>query len=131
MQDRLGDEFDGLIVSVTKYGFFVELTELFVEGLVTLDALEDDHYMFHENTRQIIGGRTRRTFSIGDKVRVLADRIDYAQRRIQFALAGEATTARPHHKPAHKQPTEHPAKPRPAAKPVTKKDRKQRKKKRH
>jgi ribonuclease R len=87
MQDRLGEEFDALIVSVTKYGFFIELTELFIEGLVPLDSLDDDLYSFRENTRQIIGGRTRRTFSIGDRVRVLADRIDHAQRKIQFALA--------------------------------------------
>jgi ribonuclease R len=89
MQDRLGDEFDGLIVSVTKFGFFVELNELFIEGLVPLDSLADDHYTFRENTRQIIGGRTRRTFSIGDKVRVLVDRIDHALRKIQFALVEE------------------------------------------
>jgi ribonuclease R len=89
MQDRLGDEFDGLIVSVTKFGFFVELNELFIEGLVPLDSLTDDHYTFRENTRQIIGGRGRRTFSIGDKVRVLVDRIDHALRKIQFALVEE------------------------------------------
>jgi ribonuclease R len=89
MQDRLGDEFDGLIVSVTKFGFFVELNELFVEGLVPIDSLNDDHYTFRENTRQIIGGRSRRTFSIGDKVRVLVDRIDHALRKIQFALVEE------------------------------------------
>ncbi len=86
MQDRLGEEFDALIVSVTKYGFFVELTELFIEGLVPIDSLQDDLYSFRENTRQIIGGRLRRTFSIGDRVRVLADRIDHGQRKIQFAV---------------------------------------------
>ncbi|MFI5105525.1 MAG: RNB domain-containing ribonuclease, partial [Terriglobales bacterium] len=126
MQDRLGNEFDGLIVSVTKYGFFVELSELFIEGLVPLDSLEDDYYNFHENTRQIVGGRTRRTFSIGDKVRVLADRIDYAQRRIQFALAREPATARLHPAKPPKPPAQHLAKPRLSAKPTTKKDRKQR-----
>jgi len=89
MQDRIGDEFDGLIVSVTKFGFFVELNELFVEGLVPLDSLEDDHYTFRENTRQIIGARSRKTFSIGDRVRVLVDRIEPIQHRIQFALVME------------------------------------------
>ncbi len=137
MQDRLGDEFDGLIVSVTKYGFFVELNELFIEGLVPLDSLEDDYYNFHENTRQIVGGRTRRTFSIGDKVRVLADRIDHAQRRIQFALAGEsATQPRPKHpgKPPHKEHATPPEKPafaaiKPAKKKLaSRKERRQRKK---
>jgi ribonuclease R len=89
MQDRIGDEFDGLIVSVTKFGFFVELNELFVEGLVPLDSLEDDHYTFRENTRQIIGARSRKTFSIGDRVRVLVDRIEPIQHKIQFALVVE------------------------------------------
>ena len=90
MQDRIGEDFAGLIVSVTKYGFFVELTDLFIEGLVPLDSLQDDRYTFRENTRQIIGDRSRKTFSIGDQVRVLVDRIDHAQRKIQFALFEEA-----------------------------------------
>jgi ribonuclease R len=89
MQDRVGEDFSGLIVSVTKFGFFVELEELFIEGLVPLASLDDDHYTFHENTRQIIGGRTRKTYSIGDKVRVLVDRIDRMQRKIQFAVLQE------------------------------------------
>jgi ribonuclease R len=89
MEQRIGEDFDGLIVSVTKYGFFVELTELFVEGLVPITTLEDDHYTFRENTRQIIGERTRKTFSIGDRVRVIVDRIDHMQRKIQFALLEE------------------------------------------
>jgi len=90
MQDRIGEDFAGLIVSVTKYGFFVELTDLFIEGLVPLDSLQDDRYTFRENTRQIIGDRSRKTFSIGDQVRVLVDRIDHAQKKIQFALYEEA-----------------------------------------
>jgi ribonuclease R len=89
MEQHVGDEFDGLVVSVTKFGMFVELTELFVEGLVPINSLTDDHYTFHENTRQIIGARTRKTYSIGDRVRVLVDRIDHLQRKIQFALVEE------------------------------------------
>ncbi len=89
MQDRVGEDFAGLIVSVTKFGFFVELEELFIEGLVPLTSLIDDHYAFHENTRQIIGARSRKTYSIGDKVRVLVDRIDRIQRKIQFAIFEE------------------------------------------
>src|SRR5882724_3238546 len=54
MEPRIGEDFDGLIISVTKYGFFVELTDLFVEGLVPLATLTDDRYTYHENTRQII-----------------------------------------------------------------------------
>jgi ribonuclease R len=89
MEQRIGEAFDGLIISVTKYGFFVELTDLFVEGLVPITTLEDDHYTFRENTRQIVGERTRKTFSIGDRVRVIVDRIDHMQRKVQFALLEE------------------------------------------
>lgn len=90
MQDRIGDEFDGLIISVTKFGFFVELTELFVEGLVPLSTLTDDRYTFHENTREIIGQRTRKTYRLGQRVRVVVDRIDPVEKKIQFAVLEEA-----------------------------------------
>jgi ribonuclease R len=89
MQDRVGEDFDALIISVTKFGFFVELTDLFVEGLVPLSTLIDDHYTYHENTREIIGQRSRRIFSLGQKVRVLLDRIDPVEKKLQFALFEE------------------------------------------
>jgi len=89
MQDRVGEEFAGLIISTTKFGFFVELQDLFIEGLVPIDSLEDDQYTFRENTRQIIGQHSNKTFSIGDRVRVLVDRIDPVQHKIQFALLEE------------------------------------------
>jgi len=94
MQDRVGEDFDGLITSVTKFGFFVELTDLFVEGLVPLNTLTDDYYAYHENTRQIIGQRTRKTYSLGQRIRVLVDRIDPVEKKIQFAILEEAP-ARP------------------------------------
>jgi ribonuclease R len=89
MQDRIGEDFDGLIISVTKFGFFVELNDLFVEGLVPLATLADDRYTFHENTREIIGQRSRKTYRMGQKVRVLVDRIDPVEKKIQFALLEE------------------------------------------
>ena len=92
MSDRVGEDFDGLIVSITKYGIFVELTDLFVEGLIPLNTLYDDRYVFHETTRQIIGQRTRKTYSLGDRVRVVLDRIDRVERKLQFALVGERPT---------------------------------------
>jgi len=86
MQDRIGEDFDGLIISVTKFGFFVELTDLFVEGLVPLATLTGDRYTFHENTREIIGQRSHKVYRLGDRVRVLVDRIDPVEKKIQFAL---------------------------------------------
>jgi ribonuclease R len=91
MQERIGEDFDGLIVSVTKYGFFVELTDLFVEGLVPINTLTDDRYTYHENTREIIGQRSRKTYRLGQKIRVLVDRIDPVEKKIQFALLAEET----------------------------------------
>ena len=89
MQDRVGEDFDGLITSVTKFGFFVELTDLFVEGLVPLNTLIDDRYTYHENTREIIGQRSRKIYSLGQKIRVLVDRIDPVEKKIQFAVLEE------------------------------------------
>jgi ribonuclease R len=89
MQDRVGEDFDGLIISVTKFGFFVELTDLFVEGLVPLNTLIDDRYTYHENTREIIGQRSRKTYRLGQKIRVLVDRIDPVEKKIQFAVFEE------------------------------------------
>jgi ribonuclease R len=85
----LGDDFDGLIISVTKYGIFVELTDLFVEGLVPLATLTDDRYTYHENTREIIGQHNRKIYSLGQRIRVLADRIDPVEKKIQFAVLEE------------------------------------------
>ena len=89
MQDRVGEDFDGLITSVTKFGFFVELTELFVEGLVPLNTLIDDRYTYHENTREIIGQHSRKSYRIGDRLRVLVDRIDPVEKKINFAVLEE------------------------------------------
>jgi ribonuclease R len=93
MEDRVGEDFDGLIISVTKFGFFVELTDLFVEGLVPMSTLIDDRYTYHETTREIIGQRSRKTFGLGQRVRVLVDRIDPVEKKIQFAMLEEEPRA--------------------------------------
>ena len=87
MEERVGEEFDALIISTTKFGFFVELTELFVEGLVPMETLPGDRYLYHENGRKIIGERSRKIYSIGDQVRVRLDRVDSVERKLQFAIA--------------------------------------------
>src|SRR5581483_4692760 len=71
MQDRIGDEFSALIVSVTKYGLFVELEDMFIEGLVPLDSLAGDRFTYRENTREIIGERTKKKYSLGNRVKVI------------------------------------------------------------
>jgi ribonuclease R len=86
MQDRVGEDFNAIILTCTKYGFFVELDDLFIEGLVPLTSLQDDRYVFRDTDRQIVGTRNGRVFKMGQRVHVLLDRIDRQQRRLQFAL---------------------------------------------
>jgi ribonuclease R len=86
MADKVGDDFPAVILSCTKYGFFVELEEMFIEGLVPLQSLVGDYYTFRDTDRTIVGSRTGHVFSLGQKVHVLLDRIDRQQRRLQFAL---------------------------------------------
>jgi ribonuclease R len=94
MQGRVGDDFDAMILSVTKYGCFVELDSLFIEGLVPILSLLGDHYTFRENTRQIMGEHSGRRYSMGDRVRVVLDRVDAVQRRLQFSILEEITPVR-------------------------------------
>jgi ribonuclease R len=94
MIGHVGEEFDGLIISTQRFGFFVELAEMFIEGLVPIDTLAADRFTFHENTRKIVGQRTRKQFSIGDKVRVRLDRVDGVEKRLQFSLVPNVTQRR-------------------------------------
>jgi ribonuclease R len=89
MQARVGEEFAGLVLNPTKYGLFVELTDLFVEGLVPIDSLRDDRYTWRENTHEIIGERNGRRFRAGDRVQVILDRILAQERRLQFSIVEE------------------------------------------
>ncbi len=86
MADKVGDDFKAIIMSVTKYGFFVELDELFIEGLVPIGSLVGDHYSFRDTDRTICGARTGRCFRVGERVEVILDRVDRQQMRLQFAL---------------------------------------------
>ncbi len=85
MAGRLGDEFDALIISLMKHGFFVELTDLFVEGFVPLTSLEDDRYVYRERLRALIGERSQRAYHLGDRVRVRLDRIDRSGNKLEFS----------------------------------------------
>jgi ribonuclease R len=94
MAERVGEDFDALVISTAKYGLFVELAELFVEGLVPIDTLPGDQYTYHENVRKIVGKRSRREFAIGDRVRVILDRVDPSEKKLQFSLLEPQTSGR-------------------------------------
>jgi ribonuclease R len=89
MQDKVGEEFAALVLNPAKYGLFVELTDLFVEGLVPIDSLAGDRCTWRENTHEIIGERTGRRFRAGDRVQVILDRILAAERKLQFSIVEE------------------------------------------
>jgi ribonuclease R len=107
MEDRVGEDFQGIILSCTKYGFFVELDDLFIEGLVPLSSLTtfggDERFVFRDTDKQIVSTRTGRAFKMGQRVHVLLDRIDRQQRRLQFALVPSASSLPT--KPPHKGKT--------------------------
>jgi ribonuclease R len=86
MAERVGQDFAALIISTAKYGLFVELADLFIEGLVPIDTLPGDQYTYQETVRKVVGKRTRREFSIGDQVRVVLDRVDANERKLQFSI---------------------------------------------
>ena len=103
MIDRVGEEFRGLITNTTRFGFFVELEDLFIEGLVPLDTLQGDRFVYHENRRRIVGERTRREFAIGDGVEVRLDRVDAVDRKLQFSIV-QPTPAHRRVRPGKKRP---------------------------
>jgi ribonuclease R len=87
MAQHVGDEFDALIISLIKPGFFVELTDLFVEGFVPLASLDDDTYVYRERLRAIIGQHSKRAFRLGQQIRVRLVRIDRSENKLEFSVA--------------------------------------------
>jgi ribonuclease R len=100
MEDRLGEEFPAMILNTAKFGFFVELQDLFIEGLVPIETLPGERFHFHEATRKIVGARSRISYSAGDRVTVRLDRIDPIDHKLTFALVPPPSTrrARPNRK---------------------------------
>jgi len=104
MESHLGEEYDALIISVQKFGFFVELVEIFVEGLVSVDRLEEftaqrcvyrerDHSIVCESHRGSRGSRgksTQTSFHLGDRIKVRAERIDPFRHRVEFSPVQDA-----------------------------------------
>jgi ribonuclease R len=86
MKDKLGETIEGVISHVTSFGFFVELTGIFVEGLVPLSSLIDDYYHFEEERYRIIGTRTRKAYRIGDILTIKVALADVTSSRLHFEV---------------------------------------------
>ncbi|MEK7830921.1 MAG: S1 RNA-binding domain-containing protein, partial [Acidobacteriota bacterium] len=87
MAERVSEEFDGMISNVRDFGFYVELDEFFIEGLVPVASLIDDYYNFDERSHSLIGRGGRRRFRLGDRVRVRVDRVNVDRHLVDFSLA--------------------------------------------
>jgi ribonuclease R len=87
MAGRIGDEFDALIISLTRHGFFVELVELFVEGFVSIESLGDADWIYRERLRAIVHpGKSGRAYRLGDRITVRLDRIDRTGNKLLFSV---------------------------------------------
>lgn len=93
MMDKVGQEFEGILSGVTNFGIFVELVDIYVEGLVHISTLPDDYYQFDPIQHALQGERTGRRFRLGDAVKVQLARVDLDQRQIDFVLAEGARVA--------------------------------------
>ncbi|WP_170075064.1 ribonuclease R [Paraclostridium dentum] len=85
MEDRVGEEFVGIVSSVTSFGMFIELDNT-VEGLVRLADMNDDYYIFDENTFTILGERTKKMYRIGDVVKIKVEKVNVDFKEIDFKL---------------------------------------------
>jgi len=86
MEDKVGNTYSGLISGVTSFGFFVELTPFFVEGLVHIKTLEKDYYLYDEIHHKLVGQRLKRVFQLGDPVDVLVDQANLELLEIRLSL---------------------------------------------
>ncbi len=107
LQEHVGDEFDGVISAVTSFGLFVELKDLYIEGLVHITALPGDYYNFDQARQRLTGERSGRSFQLGGAVRVQVARVDLDDRKIDLELidakpSGKAKAKKPADKSADK-----------------------------
>jgi ribonuclease R len=94
LKDRIGDAFSGVIAAVTNFGVFVELHDLYIEGLLHVSALPGDYYHFDQAKQRLVGERTRQVFQLGGVVAVKVARVDLDDRKIDLELVDGASPKR-------------------------------------
>ncbi|OON41797.1 ribonuclease R [Izhakiella australiensis] len=94
MQDQVGEVFEGVIASVTGFGFFVRLNDLFIDGLVHVSTLDNDYYRFDAVGQRLIGESGGRTYRLGDSVEVRVEAVHMDERKIDFALISSSRKVR-------------------------------------
>lgn len=91
LSDKVGEVYPGIIAAVTSFGIFVELKDLYIEGLVHISALPGDYYHFDQPKQRLIGEHTRRVFQLGGAVTVKVARVDLETRKIDLEMDGESS----------------------------------------
>ena len=86
MQNKIGKKYEGVISGVTSFGVFVELKEIYVEGLVHITALKNDYYQYEAARHRLIGKRTGMKYCLGDQIRVIVARVDLGGRELDFEV---------------------------------------------
>lgn len=86
LQSHVGDDFDGVVAAVTGFGLFVQLSDIYIEGLVHITGLPKDYYHHEPDHHRLVGERTRKVFGLGDKLRVRVSRVDLDERKIDLDL---------------------------------------------
>ncbi|MFQ6617969.1 MAG: S1 RNA-binding domain-containing protein, partial [Fidelibacterota bacterium] len=85
---KIGNVYEGIISGVTSFGFFVEITDFLIEGLVNMRDLDDDYYVFDKFLYRLTGTRKKRVFSLGDRVTVKIKAVNVSERKLDLILAG-------------------------------------------
>jgi ribonuclease R len=94
MKNRVGEEFDARVVSVTPYGLKVRLKDFFVEGFIHVSYMTDDFYQLDERQMKLVGRNTRQSYSIGKELRVRLDRVDMEEREIILDICDKRTISK-------------------------------------
>ncbi len=85
MSDKIGMEYEGIISSLTNWGIYVELANT-VEGMVPLQSLEDDYYIYDEENMTVYGEHSNKKYMLGQKVNIVVTKVDIEQKNIDFAF---------------------------------------------
>ncbi|MET0554169.1 MAG: ribonuclease R [Vicinamibacteria bacterium] len=100
MADKLGERYRGYVTGVQSFGLFIELEEVFVQGLVHVSLMNDDYYQFDERAHTLTGANTGKAYRLGDQVEVQVVKVDLEQRKIDFALTDVIARAAERREPA-------------------------------
>jgi ribonuclease R len=115
MADKVGEVFAGYVTGVQAFGLFVELDEIYVQGLVHISSMADDYYRFEEKSHRLVGENMGQSYRLGDRVEVQLARVDLERRQVDFVLAGSLPRAAPRRR--HAAPERHLPRGRPAPRP--------------